>query len=148
MSDVMVCEGRAFRRRLGRKDRALMNGTRVLFFCFFKHFLMWTIFFKFVTILFLFCFGFWLQGMWDPTSPPETEPTPPEREGTVLITGPPGKSLDLCSFKGTPQSSVHAPIHEDVAGRARDEAWEDPHQSWLRSLSEAPELGERDFHCL
>ena len=45
MSDVMVCEGRAFRRRLGRKDRALMNGTRVLFFCFFKHFLMWTIFF-------------------------------------------------------------------------------------------------------
>ena len=58
MSDVMVCEGRAFRRRLGRKDRALMNGTRVLFFCFFKHFLMWTIFFlicyNIVPVLFWF----------------------------------------------------------------------------------------------
>lgn len=27
MSDLMVCEGRAFRRCLGHKDRALMNGV-------------------------------------------------------------------------------------------------------------------------
>ena len=38
---------------------------------------------------------FWLQGMWDLSSQPGTEPTFPALEGDILTTGPPGKSLHL-----------------------------------------------------
>ena len=61
---------------------------------------MWTIFFKvfieFVTILLLFyVLVFWPRGIWDLSSRPGIEPTPPALEGEVLTTGLPGKSLSL-----------------------------------------------------
>ena len=55
---------------------------------------MWTIFkvfIEFVTILLWFyVLVFWLQVMWDLSSP-GIEPTPPALEGEVVITGPPGR---------------------------------------------------------
>ena len=60
---------------------------------------MWTIFKvlnESVTILLVFhVLFFWLQGMWDLSSQPGTEPTFPALEGDILTTGPPGKSLHL-----------------------------------------------------
>ena len=41
---------------------------------------------------FHFSFGFWPQGMWDPSSLPEIEPTPSVLEGEVSTTGLPGNS--------------------------------------------------------
>ena len=42
------------------------------------------------TLPLLHTFGFWLQGIWDPT--PGIEPTPPTLEGKVPTTRVPAKS--------------------------------------------------------
>ena len=59
---------------------------------------MWTIFkvfIEFVTILLLFyILAFWPQSMWDLSSQPGIEPTPPALEGGILTTGLPGKSQE------------------------------------------------------
>ena len=83
MSDLMVCEGRAFRRCLGHKDRALMNGIHVLFFIlrFFDVGHFFKVFIEFVTVSLLFyVLVFGLQGVWDPTSPPGMDPHPLNRK--------------------------------------------------------------------
>ena len=75
--------------------RTITQGLLVVLFCF-----MWTIFkvfFEFVTILLLLCFGFFgceACGILDP--PPGIEPTPSALEGEVLTTGLPGKSQAFC----------------------------------------------------
>ena len=61
-------------------------------------FLMWTvskIFIDFVTILLLFkvCLGFFTRGVWDLGSLTRDGTAFQALEGTVLTTGPPGKSL-------------------------------------------------------
>ena len=60
---------------------------------------MWTIFKVFiesVTILLLFyVLVFWLQGMWDLSSPTRDQTHTPALEGEVLTSGLPGKSQKM-----------------------------------------------------
>ena len=52
------------------------------------------VFIEFVMILLLFyVLDFWLQGMWDLSSPTRVQTCTPAVEGEVLTIGPPGKSL-------------------------------------------------------
>ena len=60
---------------------------------------MWTAFLKYFFNVLQHCFSsvvaFWLQGMWDPSSPTRDPTCTPALESKVPITGPPGSPSNL-----------------------------------------------------
>ena len=68
---------------------------------------------------FHFSFGFWPQGMWDPSSLAEIEPTPSVLEGEVSTTGLPGNSsvIQLDSQTSVAQETWQRPCGEGISPR-------------------------------